>query len=930
MTDTAKPSTFFIDDREIDIRAGETIFRAARRLGIKLPHLCYLPRPGYRPDGNCRVCMVEIEGERVLAASCIRMPTPGMKVKTQTERAKTARRMVAELLLADQPDPAHAHDPDSELWKIVKRQNIEPGRFPKREAQAVPAPDRSHVAMAVNLDACIHCNLCVRACREVQVNDVIGMAGRGHSEKIVFDFDDPMGHSTCVACGECVQACPTGALMPATLVDDNNVFTAKPDRSVDSVCPYCGVGCQLTYHIKDDRLLYVTGKNGPANENRLCVKGRFGFDYVSHPHRLTKPMIRRDGVPKVPHEFIDPANPWTHFREASWEEALDRAAAGLKTIRDRDGASALAGFGSAKCTNEEAYLFQKLVRAGFGTNNVDHCTRLCHASSVAALLEGIGSGAVTATFNECKNSDVIIVIGANPSENHPVAATYFKQAAKRGAKLIVMDPRGQALKRHATHMLQFRPGTDVAMLNAMLNVIVSEQLYDQQYVQTYVENFAPFAEHIKDFTPEQMAPICGIEADTLREVARVYARAERAIIFWGMGISQHTHGTDNARCLIALALLCGHVGRPGTGLHPLRGQNNVQGASDAGLIPMFFPDYRSVENPDYRARVEKAWGAKLDPKRGLTVVEIVNAIHAGTIKGMYILGENPAMSDPDLNHAREALAHLEHLVVQDLFLTETAVYADVILPASAWPEKDGTVTNTNRQVQMGRKALPLPGDTRPDWWITQEIARRIGLNWNYRHPSEIYAEMAALMPSLDNITWERIERESAVTYPCEAPDKPGRDVVFDQGFPRPGGLGKLVAAKLTPPNEQPDAEYPFILTTGRQLEHWHTGAISRRARTLDALEPAAVASVSRGTLARLGIAAGDMIRVSTRRGTVELAARLDDAVPDGVVFIPFAYVEAAANLLTNPALDPFGKIPEFKFCAAKVEAVEKASRIAAE
>jgi formate dehydrogenase major subunit len=930
MTDTAKPSTFFIDDREIDIRAGETIFRAARRLGIKLPHLCYLPRPGYRPDGNCRVCMVEIEGERVLAASCIRMPTPGMKVKTQTERAKTARRMVAELLLADQPDPAHAYDPDSELWKIVKRQNIEPGRFPKREAQAVPAPDRSHVAMAVNLDACIHCNLCVRACREVQVNDVIGMAGRGHSEKIVFDFDDPMGHSTCVACGECVQACPTGALMPATLVDDNNVFTAKPDRSVDSVCPYCGVGCQLTYHIKDDRLLYVTGKNGPANENRLCVKGRFGFDYVSHPHRLTKPMIRRDGVPKVPHEFIDPANPWTHFREASWEEALDRAAAGLKTIRDRDGASALAGFGSAKCTNEEAYLFQKLVRAGFGTNNVDHCTRLCHASSVAALLEGIGSGAVTATFNECKNSDVIIVIGANPSENHPVAATYFKQAAKRGAKLIVMDPRGQALKRHATHMLQFRPGTDVAMLNAMLNVIVSEQLYDQQYVQTYVENFAPFAEHIKDFTPEQMAPICGIEADTLREVARVYARAERAIIFWGMGISQHTHGTDNARCLIALALLCGHVGRPGTGLHPLRGQNNVQGASDAGLIPMFFPDYRSVENPDYRARVEKAWGAKLDPKRGLTVVEIVNAIHAGTIKGMYILGENPAMSDPDLNHAREALAHLEHLVVQDLFLTETAVYADVILPASAWPEKDGTVTNTNRQVQMGRKALPLPGDTRPDWWITQEIARRIGLNWNYRHPSEIYAEMAALMPSLDNITWERIERESAVTYPCEAPDKPGRDVVFDQGFPRPGGLGKLVAAKLTPPNEQPDAEYPFILTTGRQLEHWHTGAISRRARTLDALEPAAVASVSRGTLARLGIAAGDMIRVSTRRGTVELAARLDDAVPDGVVFIPFAYVEAAANLLTNPALDPFGKIPEFKFCAAKVEAVEKASRIAAE
>ncbi len=931
MIDTAhKPNTFFIDGREVDIRPGETIFRAARRLDIKLPHLCYTPKPGYRPDGNCRVCMVEIEGERVLAASCIRTPAPGMKVKTQTDRAKTARRMVAELLMTDQPDLAHAHDPDSELWKIAKRQNIEPGRFPKRETEKVPAPDRSHVAMAVNLDACIHCNLCVRACREVQVNDVIGMAGRGHRAKIVFDFDDPMGASTCVACGECVQACPTGALMPATRVDNDNVFTGKHDREVHSVCPYCGVGCQLTYQIKGDRIVSVVGSNGPANQNRLCVKGRFGFDYVHNPQRLLKPMIRKDGMPKVPHEQIDPSNPWTHFREATWEEALDRAAAGLKKIRDRDGPKALAGFGSAKCTNEEAYLFQKLVRAGFGTNNVDHCTRLCHASSVAALLEGVGSGAVSATFNEVKNSDVIIVIGANPTENHPVAATFFKQAAKRGAKLIVMDPRGQALKRHAWRMLQFKIGTDVAMLNAMLNVICAEGLYDQQYIQTYVEGFEAFKEHIRDFTPEEMAPICGIPADTLREVARTYARAESAIIFWGMGVSQHTHGTDNARCLIALSLITGQIGRPGTGLHPLRGQNNVQGASDAGLIPMFFPDYKSVENPEIRTKVEALWGTKLDPKRGLTVVEIMDAIHAGVIKGMYILGENPAMSDPDLNHAREALAHLEHLVVQDLFLTETAVYADVILPASAWPEKDGTVTNTNRQVQMGRQALPLPGEAKWDWWITQEIARRIGLNWNYTHPREIYAEMASLMPALDNISWERVERESAVTYPADAPDKPGRDVVFDKGFPRPGGFGKLVAAKLQPPDEQPDADYPFILTTGRQLEHWHTGAMTRRSEVLDLLEPSAVASLSRGTFVKLGIEPGDPVRVSTRRGTVELTSRQDDAVPDGVVFIPFAYVEAAANLLTNPALDPFGKIPEFKFCAAKVEAVDARSRIAAE
>jgi formate dehydrogenase major subunit len=927
MSANEKPNTFTIDEREVDIRPGETIFRAARRLGIKLPHLCYSPKPGYRPDGNCRVCMVEVEGERVLAASCIRTPTPGMKVKTATDRAKTARRMVVELLLTDQPPKDVAHDPQSEFWLTAERQKVTASRFPRR---AAPVPDRSHPAMAVNLDACIQCNLCVRACREVQVNDVIGMAGRGHTEKIVFDFDDPMGNSTCVACGECVQACPTGALMPATLVDAANVRTQFPDREVDSVCPYCGVGCQLTYHIKDDKLLYVSGRNGPANENRLCVKGRFGFDYVNHPHRLTQPLIRKDGVRKHAHDSVDPANPWTHFRPASWEEALDRAAAGLKKIRDRDGSKGLAGFGSAKGSNEEAYLFQKLVRTGFGTNNVDHCTRLCHASSVAALMEGVGSGAVSATFNECKNSEVIVVIGANPTENHPVAATFFKQAAKRGAQLIVMDPRGQALKRHATHMLQFRNGTDVAMLNAILNVIVTEKLYDQQYIQTYTEGFPALAEHVKDFTPEEMGPICGLEPDLLRTVARKFARAKSAIIFWGMGVSQHTHGTDNARCLIALSLITGQIGRPGTGLHPLRGQNNVQGASDAGLIPMFFPDYKSVEDPEIRGKYELAWHTKLDPERGLTVVEIMNAVHADVVKGMYIMGENPAMSDPDLNHAREALAHLEHLVVQDIFLTETACHADVVLPASAWPEKDGTVTNTNRQVQMGRKALPLPGEAKQDWELIQEIARRIGLDWNYQHPRDVYTEMASLMPSLDNISWDRIERENAVTYPADAPDQPGHDVVFDKGFPRPGGFGKLVAAKLAPPNETPDTEFPFILTTGRQLEHWHTGAMTRRASTLDALEPGAVASFSRAQLVKLGVKPGDMVRVTTRRGTIELSARQDDGVPDGVVFIPFAFAEAAANLLTNPALDPFGKIPEFKYCAAKVEPADEAARVAAE
>jgi formate dehydrogenase major subunit len=708
--------------------------------------------------------------------------------------------------------------------------------------------------------------------------------------------------------------------MPSTLVDANGVYANAPDREVDSVCPYCGVGCQLTYKIREERIVAVEGRDGPANHNRLCVKGRFGFDYVAHPDRLTEPLIRKDGVSKHDAD-IDPANPFTHFRKASWEEALDRAAVGLKRIRDRDGRRALAGFGSAKGANEEAYLFQKLVRTGFGSNNVDHCTRLCHASSVAALMEGIGSGAVTAPFTAAEDADVIIVIGARPTENHPVAATFFKQAAKRGAKIIVIDPRGYTLVRHAWKTLRFNPGRDVALLNALLHTIIEEGLYDQQYVQAHTEDFEALRQHIGDYSPEKMAPICGVDAVILREVARTYARAEAAIIFWGMGISQHVHGTDNARCLIALALITGQVGRPGTGLHPLRGQNNVQGASDAGLIPMVYPDYQSVEDSGVRAKFETLWQTPLDDKRGLTVVEIMDAVHRDEIKGMYIMGENPAMSDPDVTHAREALAHLEHLVVQDIFLTETAKYADVVLPASAWPEKDGTVSNTNRQVQMGRAALPLPGNARLDWWIIQEVAQRIGLSWSYTHPRDVFAEMKLAMRSLDNITWERLERESSVTYPCDAEDQPGNEIVFGDGFPTASGRGRLVPAEIIPPAEEPDAEYPMVLTTGRQLEHWHTGAITRRATVLDELEPEAVASLAPAELRRLGIAAGEQIRVTTRRGTIELKARSDSAVAPGQVFVPFCYAEAAANVLTNPQLDPFGKIPEYKFCAARVEPV---------
>ncbi len=914
--------SFSLDGRGVTASADETIWEVAKREGTLIPHLCHADQPGYRADGNCRACMVEIDGERTLAASCIRTPAEGMVVKTATDRATNARKSVIEMLLADQPERESAHDRSSHLWQMADMQGVSESRYPALEQDRVPLLDGSHVAMRVNLDACIHCNLCVRACREVQVNDVIGMAYRGHDAAISFDFDDPMGNSTCVACGECVQACPTGALMPAMALDAAEAGdSAAYDREVKSVCPYCGVGCQLSFKIRDDRIAWVDGVDGPANEQRLCVKGRFGFDYVDHPHRLTKPLIRRDDAPAKGLN-VDPADLSTHFREATWEEALERAVGGMASLRDSGGGQTIAGFGSAKCSNEEAYLFQKLIRQGFGHNNVDHCTRLCHASSVAALMENVGSGAVTATFNEIENADCAIVIGANPVENHPVAATYFKQFARRGGKLIVMDPRGVGLGRHATHMLRFRPGTDVSMLNAIMHVIVEEELYDRQYIDGFTENWDAMKAHLADFPPEKMAEVCGIEAGTLRAVAREFANAKAGMIFWGMGISQHIHGTDNSRCLISLALMCGHVGRPGSGLHPLRGQNNVQGASDAGLIPMFLPDYQTVTDDGVRSMFNDIWQNQRDfsSEKGLTVVEIMDAVHDGQIRGMYIMGENPAMSDPDVEHARAALAKLEHLVVQDIFLTETANYADVILPATAWAEKAGTVTNTNRQVQLGRPAVAAPGEAKPDWWITIQIARGLGLDWDYEHPRDVFNEMKRSMKSFDNITWERLEAEAAVTYPSLSPEDPGQPIVFGDGFPRDGGRARFTPASIVAPDEVPDSEYPMVLITGRQLEHWHTGSMTRRAGVLDGLEPEATCSLHPKTIRDLGIQPGDMVRLSTRRGSLTVMARADRAVSEGNVFMPFAFVEAAANTLTNPALDPYGKIPEFKFSAVRVEA----------
>jgi formate dehydrogenase major subunit len=897
---------FKLNGSDVAAAPGEMIIEAAARYGVEIPHLCYTP--GMRPDGNCRACMVEIKGERVLAPSCCRMPANGMEVSSTSQRAVHAQKIVVEMLASDVPE--RVYKPDSELAQWQRFLGIDRPRFAPR---AQPLADPSHPAMSVNLDACIQCTRCVRACREEQVNDVIGFAFRGAASKIVFDLDDPMGASTCVACGECVQACPTGALAPA-----KDAYLVPIDKKVASVCPYCGVGCQLTYHVNDNTIVRVEGRDGLANRERLCVKGRFGFDYVAHPQRLTKPLIRKPGMPKNADFVMDPANPLAVFREATWEEALDLAGGTLAKIRDEHGGGALAGFGSAKGSNEEAYLFQKLVRTGFGSNNVDHCTRLCHASSVAALLEGIGSGAVSNPVMDVLKADVVLLIGANPVVNHPVAATWIKNAAKAGTRLILADPRRSELARHATYYLQFKPDTDVALLNAMMHTIVEEGLVSQSFIDDRTSGYEELRKNVEGHSPEAMAPVCGIPAQTIREVARLYATSKGSMILWGMGISQHVHGTDNARCLIALAMMTGQVGRPGTGLHPLRGQNNVQGASDAGLIPMMYPDYRRVDSAGSARQLRVAMGSVAGPDAGT---------HGRRDHGRRARGQDPR----DVHHGREPgdvrpgrpscargarrarnARRAGHFPDRD-GLSRRRHPAGVSLPG-----EDGNVhqyrspgpARAPGARAAGRRA-PGPDDHHP-------AANRLGLDWRYADVSEVFDEMRTAMPSIAGITWERLERESAVTYPCEKEGDPGTRVVFTENFPTASGRGKFVPAKVIPAAEQPDSEYPFVLITGRQLEHWHTGSMTRRTEVLDALEPNPVASLHSLDLAAMNVAPDGMITVASRRGSISLRARADDGTPRGAVFIPFCYYEAAANLLTNPVLDPFGKIPEFKYCAVRV------------
>jgi len=949
--------TCTIDGVEVTVPSGTTIYTAAKQVGIDIPVLCHDER--YDPVGVCRMCAVDVGG-RVLAAACVRPCEDGMEVTTASPKVEKQRAVLTELLMADQPDedPKQTTTGDNLLLELASRYDVgHAERLPQARGRG---QDDSNPVISVNHDACILCDRCVRACDDIQGNDVIGRSGKGYATRIAFDLNDPMGASSCVTCGECVQACPTGALTNKP-IRDIPIRPREELDAVDSVCPYCGVGCALTYYVDRERgaISFAEGRDQPGSQSRLCVKGRYGWDYAASPQRLTTPLIRIDsaypkgplsadvrgdghndrgrvnggersgggrkpgdkrGGKRKPGGLVDYDEVMPYFREATWEEALDLIARRLREIHAAGGPGAIAGFGSAKCSNEEAYLFQKLIRTGFRTNNVDHCTRLCHASSVAALFEGVGSGAVSTTYGDVANADCVIITGSNPTANHPVASSFFKQARRRGTKVIYIDPRASTVAEHADIFVQLKPGTDVAFYNSVMHEVIRLGLVDREFIANRTSNYDELARTVADYPPERAAQITGVDADTIRDVARTWGEAGAAVVYWGMGISQHTTGTDNARCLIALCSITGNVGRPGTGLHPLRGQNNVQGASDAGLIPMFYPDYQGVDAEKTRLRFEEAWGTSLDPKRGLTVTEIIKSVlQPDGVRGMYMLGENPFLSDPNINKVRKALAALDFLVVQDIFLTETAEFADVVLPATSYLEKDGTYTNTDRRVQLGRKVMDPPGQARPDWEIVQDIARRIGLDWNYGSPSEVFDEMVALMASYKNLNYDNLGL-SGKLYPNADPEhSDGTIVMFDERFNTDDGLAHLVPAQWLPPKELPDAEYPLVLNTGRLLEHWHTGSMTRRSFALDAISPVAEVYMHPKDAADRGLAHGEMARVRSRRGAIELLVRVSHREQLGNCFIAFHFREAAANLLTIDEIDPYGKIPEFKFCAVQVE-----------
>ncbi len=891
-----------IDGRELTAQPSQTVLQVALAAGIDIPHLCYDPR--LTPTGGCRLCLVEIEGQAGLHASCARLAEAGMVVRTNTDAIRSLRRMTLEMLVSEHNLVCTTCDKDGDclLQDYAYQYQIDQDRFPP---VMLPEGRRNYssgsLAITYDPSKCVRCQRCVKICREVQMAEALTLKERSGDIQVTTGFDVALKESTCELCGQCIGTCPTDALYETAAAGRGK---AKDFTRVRTTCVYCGVGCQLDLNVnrKTGRIVRVGSEPGCVpNDGNTCVKGRFGMEFVGREDRLKRPLIREgDG-----------------FREASWEEALEAVAAGFARIKERHGPDALAGLSSAKTTNEDNYIMQKFVRAVLGTNNVDHCARLCHASTVAGLARAFGSGAMTNSIEELKRAPLIFVIGSNTTECHPVIGIFIRQAVASGrTRLIVADPRRISLTRIADIHLRQRPGTDVALINAMMHAILEEGLEDRRFIEERTEDFAALREAVSGYTPEMAAGITGVPAQAIREAARAYATAERASIVYSMGITQHTTGTDNVLSLANLAMLTGNVGRECSGVNPLRGQNNVQGACDLGALPNVFSGYQRVDDPAAREKFEAAWGVKLSGTPGLTVVEIVNAAFDGGIRGLYIMGENPVLSDPDSNHVREALAKVEFLVVQDIFLSETAQLAHVVLPAASFAETEGTFTNTERRVQRVRKAVEAPGEAREDWRIICELARRMGYSMEYAGAAEIQEEIASLTPIYGGITYDRLDGVG-LQWPCRDREHPGTRYLHSGTFSR--GKGKFHAVRFLPPQELPDQEYRFVLTTGRLLEHWHTGTMTRRCEVLNDAVAHGTLELNPEDAVALGLAAGDQAVVRSRRGRINLPVNTTAKVAPGTVFLAFHFREHPANALTIAALDPVAKIPEFKACAVSVE-----------
>lgn len=893
-----------INGRPVIAKKGVSVLEAALGAGIYIPTLCY--DPALSPYGGCRLCVVEIEGMRGLVSSCTTPTTEGMVVRTETPRVNQSRRITMELISANHHGDciSCAKNQDCELLQIARYLGIEQEHIDRlRKGTQVLSVDRSHPAFIRDLNKCILCAKCVRACHEVVCHDAIDIAFRGNSARIATFGDKPIVESICKSCGECVARCPTGALVPK--------WEKLPATEVKTICPYCGVGCSLYLGVRDNRVVSVRGDpEGSANRGSLCVKGRWGYDFLSHPERLTTPLIRIPGTSRGAGH-----NGHVHeiFREASWDEALELAAKRFLELRQDYGSDSIAALSSAKCTNEDNYVMQKFVRAVIGTNNIDHCARLCHASSVVGGIAAFGQGAMSNSYSDFEKTEVFFIIGSNPTECHPIIGSIIKRRVRfGGAKLIVADPRSIELGEYAAVRLPHKPGTDVALLNGLMHVIIRDGLENKEFVRERTEGFEELCPLVEGYTPEVVEAITGVPQSDLEAAAHLFGEAKSACILYGMGITQHTTGTDNVKCIANLLLLTGNIGREGTGFSPLRGQNNVQGSCDMGALPNVYPGYQRVDDPTVRAKFETAWGCRLSDRPGVTVTEIANAIFKGGVKALYVMGENPLLSEPNLEHFKQAVEKLEFLVVQDIFLSETAWMADVVFPAAAFAEKDGTFTNTERRVQRVRQALVPPGEARADWEIICGLAERMGKPFGFQGARQIMDEIASLTPIYGGIRFDRLDH-GGLQWPCPNASHPGTPFLYKEGFAR--GKGKFHAVDYIPPVESISKGYPLLLTTGRILEHWHTGTMSRRSNVLTELHPNGVVEMSPNDAIERGLIEGDLVVVMSRRGRVEAPVHITEKSPPGVVFMPFHWREAAANILTNDALDPLAKIPELKVSA---------------